>query len=580
MTFLPIVMRELLVAARRAVTYRNRFWVPFVGLGISTGILFVMEGRGVAASAQGAAMFFGLASLGMVYALVVGVRVTADCLSVEKRDGTLGLLFLTDLTGLDVVLGKMAATSLNAVYGLIALIPLLAVPLQLGGVTGVAFSQMVLCLMNTLFLSLSIGIFVSSLSYHDRKAMTTAFIVLAGVVGGPFALLIYVETLETSLWMPLRWLVWFLVVVSPISGFIFADSSFSGGGIVAFFDTVGWSPSVVFWVSLILSHGLAWIGLLLSARFVAGVVRKPTLPDWVLKVQQWIHLLVYGDAESRRAHRREYLELNPFSWLTSRERLKGKYVWIFVGAITLIFVWNLYQQGDVMFDDRTLLPLGFLIHAFLKVWIASEACYRIAEDRRIGALELVLSTPLGPWDIVRGQFLALWRQFGLPLLVLVGLELILILGFATEPRDVTEFRNRAIYLGAVAMLLLDALLIPWVAMWYGLRQGSANRAIARTVVIFLMVPWVFYAISLELWESLRLMLTQRGWVRIDLQWMLEDWSVQFEWRPLRTLGSVVMWSVIGAVYGAYVALSRARIKLVIQFRELVASSQGDTSKRS
>ena len=44
----------------------------------------------------------------------------------------MGLIFLTDLKGYDVVLGKLAATSLNGFYGLLAVFPLLAFPLLTG----------------------------------------------------------------------------------------------------------------------------------------------------------------------------------------------------------------------------------------------------------------------------------------------------------------------------------------------------------------------------------------------------------------------------------------------------------------
>ena len=54
------------------------------------------------------ALFGVLTGTAVLYCLLSGVRSTADCLSVEKREGTLGLLFLTDLKGYDVVLGKLA----------------------------------------------------------------------------------------------------------------------------------------------------------------------------------------------------------------------------------------------------------------------------------------------------------------------------------------------------------------------------------------------------------------------------------------------------------------------------------------
>ena len=83
--------------------------------------------------------------------LLAGVFLTADCLSEEKREGTLGLLFLTDLKGYDVVLGKFIARSLPALYGLLALLPLIGIPLLLGGVTGSEFWRMALALVNALF---------------------------------------------------------------------------------------------------------------------------------------------------------------------------------------------------------------------------------------------------------------------------------------------------------------------------------------------------------------------------------------------------------------------------------------------
>src|SRR5256885_5281345 len=64
-------------------------------------------------------LFRALFGFAFVYCLFIGARLTADCLSEEKREGTLGLLFLTDLKGYDVVFGKLAATSVNSIYALV-----------------------------------------------------------------------------------------------------------------------------------------------------------------------------------------------------------------------------------------------------------------------------------------------------------------------------------------------------------------------------------------------------------------------------------------------------------------------------
>src|SRR6267143_384147 len=116
MTFLPIVDRELRVAARK----RSTFWVSL-------------------AAALSAGLFF-----------------TSDCLSEEKREGTIGFLFLTDLRGYDVVLGKLLATSLRCFYALLAVFPIIAITLLMGGVTGEQFWKTLLALVNALLVSLAV----------------------------------------------------------------------------------------------------------------------------------------------------------------------------------------------------------------------------------------------------------------------------------------------------------------------------------------------------------------------------------------------------------------------------------------
>lgn len=59
--------------------------------------------------------------------------------------------FLTDLKGFDVVLGKLVSSSIHAVYGLLAVVPMMAMALLFGGVTGAEVSRTSLALGNTLF---------------------------------------------------------------------------------------------------------------------------------------------------------------------------------------------------------------------------------------------------------------------------------------------------------------------------------------------------------------------------------------------------------------------------------------------
>src|SRR5215475_4386298 len=146
MTFLPIVARELRVASRRRVTYWVRIGAALAVIIIGTWV-FLMEQR--EAPGDISKVLFGvLTGSALLYSLLSGIRDTADCLSSEKREGTLGLLFLTDLRGYDVVIGKMTANSLNAFYGILAVLPIFGVPILMGDITLGEFGRMALVTVN------------------------------------------------------------------------------------------------------------------------------------------------------------------------------------------------------------------------------------------------------------------------------------------------------------------------------------------------------------------------------------------------------------------------------------------------
>src|SRR5437870_6704380 len=186
MTLLPIVERELRLAARARATYWTRLAIGLIAIFLAACIFILTFG--MPPEQIGRHVFEGLAGLIFIYCLAYGRRSTADCLSQEKRERTLGLLFLTDLKGHDVVLGKLVATSLKGFYGLLAVFPVLAVPLLLGGTTNGEFWRMVLVLVNTFLFSLAVGVFGSALSRDFRRAMAANLLLFLLFVAVPPAI--------------------------------------------------------------------------------------------------------------------------------------------------------------------------------------------------------------------------------------------------------------------------------------------------------------------------------------------------------------------------------------------------------
>jgi ABC-type transport system involved in cytochrome c biogenesis permease component len=133
MRFLPIAERELRVMARQNRTWWQRVLILIGALAIFA-FAYISFRRWTNAGMMGRQLFSVLGGFSFAYALLSGPLVAVDSLSRERRDGTLGLLFLTDLRSYDIVLGKMAAASFGVILGLTAAAPVFAIPMLMGGI--------------------------------------------------------------------------------------------------------------------------------------------------------------------------------------------------------------------------------------------------------------------------------------------------------------------------------------------------------------------------------------------------------------------------------------------------------------
>lgn len=532
----PIVARELRVAARRPATYRIRLFAALAAMALAGWKSFDLAWQGSSSSSQGASLFYVLSGLAFAYCLFIGSRVTADCVSEEKREGTLGLLFLTDLKGLDVVLGKLVASSLNSSYGILAVLPLLAMPLLLGGVTLVQFEHMVLVLLNAMFFSLSAGIFVSALSRNERKAMMGTLLLVLTPAALPFCIVFFMAAVLETIQGPndfFRVLPW--LMMNPIYPFVVSLP------LPPFFLAI---PPESFWFSLGAVHLVSWVLLFLTALILPRIwkdrVRKARTPRVWNLAQCW-RLWTQGNCQQRSALRRRLLDANPYLWLVSRDRLKPAYAWLFLSSMIAVWLWGYVQHQDVMFDFYPLVPTLLMIHAFLKFWVVSEVSHRLVEDQRNGAFELLLSTPLTIGEILRGQRMALLRQFKRPILILGVLEILF-------------FQNTlslaAIVVGQV-ILIADLVTLMWVTMRLSLKARSINEVMLKSFLYVLAVPWVLYLVAWPIWQWLGTLFLR--------------WTFGWYWQP-EFLAKLFFWCAIGLLTDFFLVFCWARPQLLSHFR--------------
>jgi len=480
MTFLPIVQRELRAGARRPGAH----WLCFSSAAAACGIwLLLLSTRkgAVSPSQMAVTLFWSVTIVVFAFCQFAGLFLTADCISVEKRNGTLGLLFLTDLKGHDVVLGKLASTSLHAVYGVLGVLPMLALSLLLGGVAVGQFWRTAGVLLATLMLSLAIGLAVSVFCREALEALIGTLVVILGLLVGPVLLNVLAHALgpgSTAAGELAR-------TLSPVSGLVLArDANFNSSGGAArfwFFLAVQFALCIAALAVASVRVARTWFEGQGTAGEAAGV---------------WTRRLRFGDATFRE-RRRATLESNPFLWLALRDRLPRaaiETVMLLLFAIWLSFVISTFATrgnarevcfGVVMF-------MAFGMHVVWKILVAIEASRRFSEDRQSGALELLLVTPLGVGRMLKGQWLALRKTF-LRTAVLLTMMNLGIIGIILGPDPVRMGKEAGLFtfilsVGAV-LLWTDYAALTQSAMWAALRTRHPARAVLNSIGRIMFVPW-------------------------------------------------------------------------------------------
>ena len=538
MTFLPIVDRELRVAARRGGTYWMRMGAALVGVVLIVWVWLMMLRR--SPRETGLVVFIALSIFACVYCLLAGLRTTADCLSEEKRAGTLGLLFLTDLKGYDVVFGKLVATSLNAFYGLLAIFPVMGIPLLLGGIAPGEFWRIMIVCVNSLFFSLAIGMFCSSICRDAVKGTALAFAIILMLTGGlPGLGAILVERYN----LPLPPKICF--ITSPGYDYFMA------------FDATRkhFANFEFFYESVLVVHLISWAALLAACVIVPRSWQDKAAgasgARWSKLRRRWGQ----DTTEVRASFRRRLLEINPFYWLAARDSRKNFYVWFFLLMVVGFWAWGLMVYPDDWRSSGWYVVTTLLLHSVLKNWLASMACSRFAADRHSGALELLLATPISVCEILRGQRLALWRQFAGPALAVAVVDMgFLFSGLYSSKLNIQDPEWPLIWLAGMIIFVWDLFALGWVGMWLGLCSRNGSRAAGATLVRICVLPWLAFAFLV-----------------MCIALLEEFFQVPYpRWFNNNGVVPVILWFVLSGANNLFF-VRRAKRKLLAEFRTVATS---------
>jgi len=184
------------------------------------------------------------------------------------------------------------------------------------------------------------------------------------------------------------------------------------------------------------------------------------------------------------------LDVNPFYWLASRGPLKLFTPWLMLLVLACAWFGFYLKFRSDWLNEGVYITTAIIVGLTFKAWVASEATRQMAEERHGGTLELLLSTPLSIEEILRGQWLALRRQFLWPVCAVV-LILFVLMQASLKPVISPEQRTTlaTIWLGGIVMFLADLVTLYWVGMWDGLTTANAQKAAGNSLAKVILVPW-------------------------------------------------------------------------------------------
>jgi hypothetical protein len=264
------------------------------------------------------------------------------------------------------------------------------------------------------------------------------------------------------------------------------------------FDANFKTMAPAFWWSLEVVHGLGWFFLAVASLIAPRSWQDRPAGSPVARWWDPRRLWGRGDPAERLEFRRRLLDHNAFFWLAARAWHRPTLVWGVLGFLALVWNGFLLRVGRDWLNSVVYLVTALALNLLTKLWVAAEASRQLAEERQEGTLELLLSTPLAVEDILRGQGLALARQFLAPVLVILGILLAFLLGTLRDPDVVTEDERRfaiAFYSAGMLMLVVDLIALYWLGMWRGLSAKSPQRAFLGGVVRLLLLPWIGMALA-------------------------------------------------------------------------------------
>jgi ABC-type transport system involved in multi-copper enzyme maturation permease subunit len=471
MIVLPIVARELRTNARAPFTYHLRA-LGVVALLLASVVFSVNHGLAQTLGGE----LFGQLHFTLFCAIWIFVPfLTADCISRERREGTLGLLFLTPLRAEDFVAAKGLAQGLRALTLWLAVLPVITISFLLGGLSWMEVALSVMVNFGAICLALAAGLLASSSS----RVWTRVLVVAGGV------------SLSWCFAYALILLVLVAFFLDRGTGILRAilDGDFARLAAEGFWLATDWGgiwPRVLGRTRFGALSGTAaaslcsFLFLLLTIRFVgwrvSRVWREEPLSARILWLEDKFCKPVVFRGFFRRWMLRK-LDRNPIGWLEQRSWTGRLATWTWLGLVVCFYSAAL---------SRIIISGGFpqqWMAWLMGGSLALSAAASFRRERETGVLELLLVSPLSASALITGRLRGLWAQFmpAIGLLLGIWVYLATLFGLTALFNDEEEASWLLYFIGAFISL-------PLIGLYFSLRCRYFITAFLATLVVGLVLP--------------------------------------------------------------------------------------------
>jgi ABC-type transport system involved in multi-copper enzyme maturation permease subunit len=414
----------------------------------------------------------------LVLVLLAAPAATAGAICLDKSRGTLAHVLVTDLSSVEIVLGKLAAR-LVPVLGLVACgLPTLALGSLLGGIDPRALTEAFLLTVGVALVGCALALVLSVWGSKVHEVLAgTYLILLVWVLAGPSWWLVRIATGAT--WGLPDW-------AEYVNPFWLAITRITTPGRAS-----DWEGPIFLGASALVAVGLASMAVLRLRSVAAregcrGGARTAFARALAHELDRFVPKLPGPRLDPNPVLWREWHRRRPKRW--------ARFVWslyLFAAvAITALAIATELESSTrgtstrrevsiVLVSGQT--AVGFLL---LSLWSATA----LAEERVRGSLDILLTTPMPTRSILWGKWWGVYRA---------TLVLSVFPGLATLPTAYLRARWEGFFLIVAYVLTVGAALTSLglaLATWV----SQLGRAIALTVTAYILVTvgWIFLVVGL------------------------------------------------------------------------------------